>query len=174
VTVPTSPEAGTDIGPSVVIRLRGSEGFGPSFALNWFTTPLQTEVGGREVELGKVSVRPLLFGVGYSRRITYRSRLLASIGAGVAFAHARDTGTLKQAFDQLGLGPVGVKVSNSFAWRATGGLWVDLGRRFGLIVSLGYLGVQPEITITAPGADIRYPIDLGSVVTSVGFTFGIF
>jgi len=174
VTMPTSPDAGTDVGPSVVIRLRGGEGFGPSFALNWFTTPLRTEVGGQEVELGRVSVRPLLFGVGYSRHITYRLRWHTSIGAGVAFAHARGTGTLKGAFERLGLGPVGVKVSNSFAWRATAGLWIDLGPRLGMTVSLGYLGVRPEITITARDADIRYPVDLGSIVTSVGFTFGIF
>jgi len=161
-------------GPKLHVTLRKAFGFGPSFALNWFTTPLKTEVAGREVQLGNVSVRPLLFGVGYNRHITYRLKWHTSVGAGIAFGHARGTGALKKAFQQLGLGPAGVKVSNSFAWRVAAGLWIDLSPRVGMTVSLGYLGVAPEVTVTAPGGDARRRVDLGSVVTSVGFAYGVF
>ena len=169
--MPTQP---ADAGPAFLIRLRSDHGFGPSFALNWFTTRLHTDAGGRRVELGKVSIKPLLFGVGYGRHLSRRLKWYATAGAGIAFANARDTGSLKEALERLGAGPVGVKVSDSFAWRVGGGLWIDLSARVGMLVSVGYLGVQPEITITTGVGDRRQSVDLGSVVTSVGFTYGIF
>jgi hypothetical protein len=173
-TMPTNPAAGSDAGPALLLRLRGDHGFGPSLALNWFTTPLRTEVGGQQVELGKVSVRPLLFGVGYGHHLSRRLKWNVSAAAGIAFAHARGTGTLKEAFERLGVEQVGVRVPDSFAWRVGAGLWVDLGARVGMRVSVGYLGVQPEITITSSAGDRRRPVDLGSIVTSVGFTYGVF
>jgi hypothetical protein len=173
-TMPTNPAAGNDAGPSVLLRLRGDRGFGPSLALNWFTTPLRTEVGGQQVELGKLSVRPLLFGVGYGHHLSRRLKWNVSAAAGIAFAHARATGTLKEAFERLGLGQVGVRVPDSFAWRVGTGLWIDLSARFGMVVSVGYLAVQPEITVTTSTGDRRHPVDLDSIVTSVGFTYGIF
>ena len=173
-TAPTNPAAGVDAGPGFVIRLRGDEGFGPSFGLQWFSTPVKTTAAGRPTELGTVYVRPLLFGIWYGHHLNARLKWFASAGAGPAFCHARGTAELKQAFEQLGLGPAGVKVSDPFAWRVNAGLWMDLGPRFGIIVSLGYLGVRPEISITTNAGDTRYRIDLGSIVTSVGFTYGIF
>ncbi len=174
VTAPTNSAAGVDIGPGFVIRLSGDEGFGPSFGLQWFSTPVKTTAPGKVTELGTVYVRPLLFGVSYGDHLTSRLKWFASVGVGPAFCHARGTGELKQAYEQLGLGPVGVKVSDPFAWRVGAGLWMDLGPSFGMIVSLGYLGVRPEISITTNAGDTRYRIDLGSIATSVGFTYGIF
>jgi hypothetical protein len=174
VTTPTNDAAGTDVGPGVVIRLSGSDGFGPTIGLSWFTTPLHTDVDGERVELGNVSVRPLMFGVGYTREISRRLSWHASLAAGIAFANARGTGALKGAFERLGVGQVGVQVSDTFAWRTGAGLWVDLGPRFGMSLSLAYLAVRPEITITTGVGDRRHSVDLASIVTSVGFTYGIF
>lgn len=174
VTSPTNESAGTDIGPGFVIRLRGAQGIGPSIGMSWFTTPVRLDVAGQPVELGRVSVRPLMLGVGYSHDLSRRLVLNASLAAGIAFGHARGTGALKEALARQGVGRVGVRVADSFAWRANAGIWIDLGQDFGLNLSLGYLGVQPGITITSDAGDIRRRIDLGSIVTSVGFTYGIF
>jgi hypothetical protein len=174
VTAPTSEEAGTDLGPSFVLRLRGGPGFGPYLGFNWFTSPVDTPVGGQRVRLGDVSVRPLLLGVGYGRPLSRRLKWTASLGMGIAFVHARGTGALKDALAQAGVTGVGVKSSDTFAWRVGTGLWVDLSRSVGLNVSIGYLGVQPEITITSSAGDLRRRLDLGSVVTSVGVAYGVF
>jgi hypothetical protein len=174
VTTPTNEAAGTDVGAGFVIRLRGGNGFGPSIGMSWFTTPVFTDVGGQQVELGRLSVRPLMFGVGYSRGVSRRLEWGASLAAGVAFGHVRRTALLKAAFGRLGIGQVGAKMDDTFAWRVNTGLWIDLGNRFGLNLSVGYLGVQPGVTITTDAGDTRRTIDLDSVITSVGFTYGIF
>jgi outer membrane protein W len=174
VTTPTSADAGTDVGPSFVLRLRGGRGFGPYIGFNWFTTPVRTGVAGQRVHLGDVSVRPLLLGATYGHPLSRRLKLTASAGIGIAFAHARGTGDLKNAYAALGITGVGVKASDAFAWRLGTGVWIDLSRSVGMNLSIGYLGVQPEITITSGAGDHRRRLDLGSVVTSVGFTYGIF
>jgi hypothetical protein len=175
VTTPTNDAAGTDVGPGFVIRLRGGlGGFGPAIGMSWFTTPVHTDVGGEQVELGSISVRPLMFGAGYSRELSRRLNWNSSLAVGIAFGHARGTSALKEAFERLGVGQVGVKVANAFAWRVSTGLWIDLGPRIGMTISVGYLGVQPDITITTATGNMRRSIDLGSLVTSAGITYGIF
>lgn len=175
VTTPTNDAAGTDVGPGFVIRLRsGRGGFGPTIGMSWFNTPVHTDVRGEQVELGSVSIRPLMFGAGYRHELSRRLNWNSALAVGIAFGHARGTSALKEAFERLGLGPAGVKVANSFAWRVSTGLWIDLGPRFGMVVSVGYLGVQPDITITTATGNMRRSIDLSSVVTSAGITYGIF
>jgi hypothetical protein len=175
VTAPTSPSADADVGPGVLLRLRGSQGIGPSVAFNWFSTPVRTTVDGKPAYLGRVRLRPLMAGIGYSRQLGRKLKWSATADAGIAFARARATGGLEQAYaERLGVGQVTVAAHDAFAWRVNGSLWMDLGPRYGLVVSLGYLGVRPEIAVVTSAGTTRGRVDVGSVVTSVGFAYGIF
>jgi outer membrane protein W len=173
VTTPRNDAAATDIGAGIAIRLRG-RGMSPSIGMSWFTTRVHTDVAGQQVEMGRIAVRPLMVSVGYSREMSRLLSWYTSLAGGIALGHVRETGALKQAYARLGVGQVGVKMADAFAWRVNTGVWFDLGNDFGLNFSVGYLGVQPGITITTDAGATRRSVDLGSVVTSIGFTYGIF
>lgn len=174
VTSPTNDAAERDAHPILLLRLRGEPGVGPTVGFGWFASSVRTAIGGNETFLGKVRVRPVMAGASYSRQ---RGRLSAgvSLEAGYAFAHVSDTGAARREYlRQPGVTDVAISVSDAPAWRASASVWFDLGARYGLVASVGYLGVRPTVTTRSNLATTRERLNLGSVVTSVGIAYGLF
>jgi hypothetical protein len=171
---PTSRSADADVGPALVLRLKGEEGVGPSIGFNWFATRVTTTVDGREVALGRLNVKPVMLGAAYGRQLLPRIRADVSVEGGIAFTNVRGTGALRDAYAQAGVTNVGVSVSNPFAWRAQLTGWFDISSRYAITASIGYLGVRPTVTIDSSAGQRRETLGLGSIVTSVGFAYGIF
>ena len=174
VTDPLDGQADTSARPGILLRLRGSAGLGSTIGFHWFSSAVRNTIAGQEVPLGRVTVRPVMFGPEYVWE-SGRLSVAASLQAGVAFTKIRDTGRAKQAYEGgAGLTGVGLGVSNAFAWCPNLSAWVDLGPRFAVMASLGYLGVRPTLTTTSSAGTMREKLDLGSVVTSVGIVYALF
>jgi len=170
---PTTRTADADVGPAAVLRLKGDAGLGPSIGFSWFSTRVTTSVDGRDVPLGRLDIKPVMVGLSCGWQIS-RFRPEVSLEGGVTFTRVRGTGALKEAYGRAGATNVAVSVSNPFAWRALLSGWYDIGSRYALTASVGYLGVRPTITTTSSAGTRRESIGLGSIVTSVGFAYAIF
>jgi hypothetical protein len=170
---PTTRAADADVGPAVVLRLKGDAGLGPSIGFSWFSTRVMTSVDGREVPLGRLDIKPVMVGLSYGWQLA-RFRPEVSLEGGLTFTRVRGTGALQEAYGRSGVTNVGVSVSNPFAWRALLTGWYDIGSRYALTASVGYLGVSPTITTTSSAGVRRERIGLGSLVTSVGFAYRVF
>lgn len=174
VTNPADASAETASRPRLLLRLRTPPGLGSTIGFNWFSSAVRTTIGGQETDLGRIGVRPVMVGPAYT---VEHGRVTAvfSLQAGYAFTNIRDTGSAKREYQKLlGPGPVGIKAENAFAWCPNASLWLDLSSRYGLMVSVGYLGVRPTIATTSSLGTVKKTVDLGSIVTSVGIAYAIF
>lgn len=174
VTSPLDDEADQSAQPGLLLRLRSAPGLGGGIGFRWFTSAVRGTVADQDLYLGRVTVKPVMFGPEYVWEAG-RVSLSASLEAGWAFTKIRDTGRAKQAYENLlGLSGVGLGVSNAFAWCPSVSAWFDLSDRFGLMASVGYLGVRPTVTTTSRGGVSRTKLKLDSVVTSVGIVYALF
>jgi hypothetical protein len=168
-------EVDNDSGPGVQLRLRSRSGLGPTIGFNWLSSAARTTIGGQPAPLGRVSVRPLMGGVAYTWRRDRAISPVVSLQGGYAFTSIRATGDAKRAYAaRLGARDVGLHTSNALAWCASASLWVDLGPRFGLLTSVGYLGVRPSVITRSSLGTTRERIDMSAVVTTVSLVYSVF
>ncbi len=171
---PTNDNADSSSGPGLLLRLRGNGTVGPAIGFGWFSSDVHATIGGERTYLGKVNVKPVLVGASYTRHLP-RVEASVELVAGYAFTNARATGLAKQAYrDRLGATNVSIHVSDAFAWRTGISVWFELGRNYGLLASLSYLGVNPAVTTTSSLGSSRSTVNLGSVVSTVGVTYAVF
>ena len=142
--------------------------------LSWFSTVVETTIADREETLGRLNVRPVLFGASYGRQFS-RFKWDVSLAGGYAFANIRDTGRAKRAYaSALGTSNVGLRASGALAWRANLSFWREIGQRWGVLTSVGYLGVRPRVSTRTSAGTFSERVNAGSIVTTVGLTYGIF
>jgi hypothetical protein len=168
---------GTDghLNPSLLWRFgHGRDGWGWEYGFSWYSADLQEHVGPRESEFGELHVRPFLGGYGYSRRIG-RTAVTGRVLAGYAFTSFE----LHPAFDDayrntLGAQTVTTDTSNTFVVKPEVSAWVDVSRKIGLNVSLGYLVARPEVTVSSSlGRDTR-DVRADMVMFRVGAVYSLF
>ena len=173
-TDPTDARASSTVEPGLLIRLRRTNGFGFAMGLSWFSTVARTTVAGQQETLGKLNIRPVLFGASYGRQFSGVKWDVSLVG-GYAFVNIRDTGRAKRAYETaLDARDVGLRASGTLAWRTNFSLWREIGHRWGVLASVGYLGVQPEVATRTSAGTFRERVNAGSVVTTVGVAYGIF
>lgn len=170
---PADSRAESYTAPGLLLRLRGDEGLNTAIGFNWFSTNVSTTVGGQDVRLGRLDVKPLMVGVSLGRQY---GRVMPEVmlEAGYAFNRLRPASRAKAAYAAAGAGEAAFHADDCFAWRGIAGVWLDMGRRVGLRLSVGYLGVRPAVTATTSAGSRRETYDLGSVVTTVGLVYTIF
>jgi hypothetical protein len=161
---------------NMLLRLgQTREGWQPKYGLNWFSTELDGRVGTGTAPLGKLKVRPLMAGYGYTRKFP-RSTVSANLLAGIAFTSFSMNPVGEQAYRvQLGVEPVGAAASNTFVVKPELSAWIDLTHRIGLNVNAGYMVARPEVTIrTADGTEDRRRIRADRFMLKVGIAYAIF
>ena len=127
---------------SPLIRLGSGTGFGLAVGLSWFQAELQS-LAGRPDILTRVTIRPVMFGAGYTIG-TERASLSASLVGGYAWNSLRvtDTGNAEG---------LPVEVGNSVAWRPGVSLWYDVNRRTALNVSVGHVRTKLRLIVLEGG-----------------------
>jgi hypothetical protein len=173
VVSPTSDAAQRNVKPALLLRLQGTGTVGPSIAFSWFSSAVRTAVGGDDTDLGKIVVRPVMAGVALARR-SGRVTFTTSLESGYAFVQIRDTGAAKRAYERLGAAGVGIRASGTLAWRTMLSAWYDISDRHGVVASVGYLGVRPEVTTSSSLGESSRRVNLGSVVVTVGVSYALF
>jgi hypothetical protein len=175
--IPTDPGlATTSFGAGPLLRLKG-RGWGPAIGFSWFGTDLKHPGDGADggLELGRVRFRPFMAGASYTHEHGYRVTTSVSLVAGRAFTRFRaydpprlPDGTVPDGW------PVHVSVANSSAFRASLSAWYDLNPRFGLMASVNYLLMRPEVTLVGPDRRDSFTWRADTVIVSVGVAYGIF
>lgn len=149
---------------SPLIKIGSPRGLGPAVGLDWFRANLQS-VGGTAT-LTRVTIRPIMAGVGYTLTGDRRS-LTSSIVAGYSFNSltVTDTGTAQG---------LPVEVSNSFAWRVGVSAWFDVSRRIAINVSSGYVMTGLRLTVLDSGRLTKRDASGDTTILHAGLAYRLF
>jgi len=161
------------VGIGLIGRLRRTNGIGFTVGLDWYKANVQTDIGADRTFLGRVSLRPIMAGAGWTRQYS-RFALNASLVAGWSFNSLRATSQAEAAYAKLGQPGARIDVSNSFVFRPDFSLWYELNNRFGLLASLSYMASWPTVTTTTPAGVRHDRINLGAPMLTLGVSYGVF
>jgi hypothetical protein len=161
--------SGADLSSTVVagpmVRVGRGRGLGVNIGLGWFNSELT--MAGTGTDLGRVTIRPLMGGLGYTfARSDHWSMNLSLVG-GLAFnSVAIEESEVREG--QL------VDVDNSLAVRPGASLWYDVNGRFAINVFGGYVVTRPQTTFLERGAFTRRSVKADTAIFSVGLAYKLF
>ena len=162
-------------GPGLQWRFGHSkEGWGWQYGLNWYSLDVDRSIAGRNMEFGELHVRPFMAGYGYTHLVGPAAITVGAIG-GYAFTRFNLTPEASDAYrDGLGARSLNVRMSNSPVVKPEVNMWLDVGRRVGIVANAGYIIARPRITVSSTlGDDVQqYRADTMSV--TIGAVFKIF
>jgi hypothetical protein len=169
-----TPEVGDHVDVGVLLRLNIGSGLGPAIGFQWHGTDVQGHLNGTPIPLGHLTVKPIMVGASYIRRYG-RVTAAGSLVGGYAFSSIHMNVAQRVAAErQLGAFGVTPATGHLLAWRPSAALWYDLNGRFGLMASLGYMGMRPNITLSSSAGEQKFHVNASSVVWTLGMVYGIF
>jgi len=171
---PTDPHVDTRTGFGLIGRLRRGTGLGFSLGFAWATSDVQRDVDGADVELGAITVRPVMAGASYARQFA-RFALSAGLVGGWAFNSISQTPAQQRAYGEaIGIPDARLSVSNSWVLRPSATLWYELDNHFGAFASIGYAIVRPTVTASGAAGSRGETVNLSATVFSFGIAYGVF
>jgi hypothetical protein len=160
---PGAGELGRAVSLGPIVRLGSGSGFGPSIGFGWFGADLSNAASA---PLGRLRIRPVLAGVGYTVRRD-RVAVTFAVAGGVAFNSLR-----RQARSP---GPdYALEVGNSPAFRANASMWFDVGARTALNVSIGRVMTRPRVTLLEGGEVSTRRQRADTTLVSAGLAYRLF
>jgi len=145
--------------------LAPAPGFGPTIGLGWYQGDLTLSGISGDREVGRLRVRPLMGGVGYTW-VTGRVATGVSINAGISF-NSIDLNDQYRTFFGPGT-QVSVDASNSFAVRPQIRFEYSVARKVGVYTSLGYFFTKFDNVIETPVGRFENEWDASSFNIFVG------
>ena len=162
-TVDDDVNAGVAFG--VNAGLAPAPGFGPTLGLGWYQADLTLSGVSGDREVGRLRVRPLMAGVGYTW-MKDRVAVGLSINAGISFNSIRLNDEYRNIF-----GPgaeVRVDSSNSFAVRPQLRVEYAVARKAGVYTSAGFFFTEFDNVIETPVGRVENEWDASSFNLFVG------
>ena len=169
------PDNSGHVGVSLLWRFGQSKtGWGWHYGLHWFATDLERSIGGIETEFGKLKVRPIMGGYGYTR-VFGRTAVTGKILGGYAFSSMTLSPLAVDAYHKrIGAQSVAVDASNTVVVIPEVSAWYNINPKIGLRISSGYVVARPNVTvISTAGADKRR-VRADNVTFKVGLVYSIF
>jgi hypothetical protein len=162
---PLDDDVSVGLAAGVNAGLAPAPGFGPTLGFGWYQADLTLSGVSGDVDVGRLRVRPLMAGVGYT---WVKDRIAAgvSINAGISFNSIRLNDTYRTFF-----GPgteVRVDASNSFAVRPQFRVEYAAARKVGVYSSVGYFFTEFDNVIETPVGRFENEWDASSVNIFVG------
>ena len=145
--------------------LAPAPGFGPTLGFGWYQQDLTLSGLSGDREIGRLRVRPLMAGVGYTW-VKDRVAVGASVNAGVSFNSIRLNDEYRTFF-----GPgteVRIDASNSFAVRPQLRVEYAVARKVGVYTSAGYFFTEFDNVIETPLGRFENEWDASSFNLFVG------
>jgi len=145
--------------------LAPAPGFGPTLGLGWYQADLTLSGVSGDREVGRLRVRPLMAGVGYTW-VKDRVAVGLSINAGISFNSIRLNDEYRTFF-----GPgteVRIDSSNSFAVRPQLRVEYAVARKVGVYTSAGYFFTKFDNVIETPVGRFENEWDASSFNLFVG------
>lgn len=144
-----------------------SRGWGFAFALNWFDADVIGSDVGIDDRLGRVAIRPLMFGVGYTA-----ARGPLSIAPSVVAGPSLNTLRIDDRWDgtfSVGGTSVEKKVGTvNLAVRPGVNATYALAPRLGVTAFGGYLFNRPAFTINTPNGAVETKWNADGIVVNAG------
>lgn len=169
------PEVGGTVGPAFIVRVgRGGTGWGMRYGFDWFSADLERPILGEAQPFGRLRVRPILAGYGYSLQRGI-SQLSFNIKGGYAFSSFAMQSAYSTAYSSaLQTTAVRARASNTFVAKPEVSLWINVSRKVGLNVSTGYMVARPQVTFTSAAGSERRRVTADMLVFQVGAAYSIF
>ena len=158
-------DVNTSVAFGVNAGLAPAPGFGPTLGLGWYQADLRLSGVSGDREVGRLRVRPLMAGVGYTW-MKDRVAVGLSINAGISFNSVRLNDEYRNIF-----GPgaeVRVDSSNSFAVRPQLRVEYAVARKVGVYTSAGYFFTEFDNVIETPVGRFENEWDASSFNLFVG------
>ena len=153
------------VGFGINAGLAPQPGLGPTIGFGWYEGDLTFSGLSGEAEVGRLSIRPLMGGIGYTW-VTGRLATGVSINAGISFNSIRLNDQYRTFF-----GPgteVSVDASNSFAVRPQIRFEYAVAKKVGVYTSLGYFFTEFNNVIETPVGRFENEWDASSFNIFVG------
>jgi hypothetical protein len=171
---PASADAHHPAGVGIVARLRRGSGLGATVGMDWFTSDLRVEAGGQPTPVGRMSIKPLMAGVGYIKQFR-RYAISTGVVAGIALNTLSQSDSQRAAWgDHAGLPGANVSISNCLAVEPNLTLWYELGHHFAASASVAYMVARPSLTASSAAGTRSERINLSATVITFGFVYGVF
>jgi hypothetical protein len=169
------PENGGHLGVSFLWRFGQSKtGWGWHYGLNWFGTDLSRTIGGPNTEFGKLRVRPIMGGYGYTR-VFGRTAVTGKLMGGYAFSSMKLSEEAMDAYrTRIGAQAVTVKASNAFVVIPEINVWYNVNKKIGIRLGGGYVLARPDVTVTSTAGVDRRRVKADNVTFKVGMVYSIF
>ena len=171
---PSSDDVENTWGIGLVARLRRDSGFGGTIGLNWFRGDVNGDIGGSQDAPRDGAGPPADGGRRLHPALRAASRWEGPWSPATRSTGFGTTGAASDALAALGQPGATFDITDTFVWRPSLSVWWELGNRFGLMTSVSYLSLRPEIVTTTTAGTTRRRVDMSAPVFSVGLGYGIF
>src|SRR5207253_1200843 len=125
-------------------------------------------------DIGELKIKPLMAGYGYTYSFG-RTAVSAELLGGFAFvSFSQSPGVADVYRDRLGARAVAVHSGNTFVLRPQTNVWIDMTRRVGLNLSLGYGVARPKLSTRTSLGEETHRVSADMVILSAGVVYKIF
>ena len=152
----------------------GREGWGWKYGINWFSAEIDRSLGGESQEFGKLRIRPILGGYGYTH-VMGNKKVSANLTGGYAFTSF----SMHDSFDQAyrlthSLGSIDTSSANTFVLKPEVSTWIDLSEKIGLNISASYMVARPQVTVISSLGRDRQRIHADMFSIKAGLVYSVF
>jgi hypothetical protein len=175
----TRTAAGPDnkghVGVSLLWRFGQSKtGWGWHYGLYWFSTDLERSIGGVDTEFGRLRVRPIMGGYGYTR-VFGRTAVTGKVMGGYAWTSMRISPVAIDAYHNLvGAQTISVDASNTIVVIPEVSAWYNINEKLGLKVSSGYVMARPNVSVSSSAGLDKRRVRADNVTFKVGMVYSMF
>ena len=162
-TAPAGSGLDSSIRISPLVRLGFGSGLGVIVGFGWFDADLHSANSER---LGKLKVKPMMAGLGYTIRETPASITLSLVGGLALNSIEPDARRSRRA--------LALDARNSLAWQSGVSVWFDMNSRTAFNVSAGYLITRPRTTFFEDGRLTARTLRADTSLVSVGLAYKLF
>jgi hypothetical protein len=162
-------------GVNFIWRLgQGREGWGYRYGLNWYSTYLERTIGDTSTQFGKLSVRPIMGGYGYTH-LMGRAAVSTNVLAGYAFTGFSMDSLAREKYRALVGGPnIHSDVRNTAVIKPEVSAWINLSDKLGANLGVGYMIARPEVTITSVAGRDRRRVVADTLMIKIGLVYSVY
>lgn len=182
-----SSQQGTDArthvgggGLGFLFRLgRGDDGWGLKYGTNWYSADIDQQLSGSDQAFGRIRIRPIMVGYGYTRVVELpllrSAKISANVMGGYSFNSFKLQPAVAEAYSQqFNLQNVEADASNVFVMKPEVSLWFDVARKVGINVGAGYMIARPTVTVATPAGPDRHRVRADMFMFKVGAVYSVF
>jgi hypothetical protein len=176
VTTRAAGSSGASASSDVSLEVRlGHEREGWRWAdsfFSWFDTDIQDQAVAPASDFGKLRMRPVMAGYGYTH-IRGRAAVTTALLGGYSFNSFHLDPSAIAEYQRRGASNIRSDATNTFVIKPEVQVWYDLTPRYGIRVSAGYLIARPTVTIgSSLGVDTR-DLHANTFLFTIGVVYSI-